>query len=243
MTLRSTDPNNPAVVSETYIIAIDADAVTFSEGEDANCVLAGFTIAFSNNGVYCSGASPTIKNCNIVGNVSAGMKLDMGGNPTVSNCIIAANSGSGLEMFMFAAGRKVLINSPTIVNCTIADNSKIGISEGKPTALNSIIYGNGVQITGSSAVVKYSNVQGGFSGEGNIDADPFFADPDNSDYHLKSQVGRWNPVSQSWVTDEINSPCIDAGDPRTPLGSEPLNNGGIINMGAYGGTSQASKSP
>ena len=240
---RSTDPNDSAVVSETFIIAIDQDAVTFSEREDANCVLAGFTIAFSNNGVYCSGASPTIVNCNIVGNVSAGMKLDMGASPTVSNCIIAENDGSGLEMFMFAAGRYVFINCPTIVNCTIAGNSNIGISEGKPTVHNSIIYGNGVQITGSSAVVKYSNVQGGFNGQGNIDIDPFFADPDNSDYHLKSQAGRWNPVSQSWVTDEVNSPCIDAGDPSTPPGQEPLNNGGVINMGAYGGTSQASKSP
>ena len=98
--LRSSDPNNPSVVSETYIIVVDADAVTFSNGEDANCVLAGFTIAFSNNGVYCSGASPTIVNCNIVGNVSAGIKLDMGGSPIVSNCIIAEN-GTGLEMFMF----------------------------------------------------------------------------------------------------------------------------------------------
>ncbi len=243
LTLRSTDPNDPAVVSETFIIAIGGDAVTFSGGEDANCVLAGFTIADSSNGVYCSAASPTIMNCNIVDNINAGMKLYMASNPTVSNCIIAENGGSGLEMFIFAAGRKVLINSPTIVNCTIVNNSKIGISEGKPTVLNSIIYGNGVQIESSSAVVKYSNVQDGFSGEGNIDTDPFFAVPDNGDYHLKSQAGRWDPASQSWVIDEVNSPCIDAGDPSTPLGSEPLNNGGIINMGAYGGTSKASRSP
>ncbi|MHC4360988.1 MAG: right-handed parallel beta-helix repeat-containing protein, partial [Planctomycetota bacterium] len=46
-----------------------------------------------------------------------------------------------------------------------------------------------------------------------------------------------------WVTDDVTSPCIDAGDPATPLGDEPSPNGGIINMGAYGGTSQASKSP
>lgn len=242
LTLRSTDPNDPAVVSETIIIA-NGDVVTFSNGEDANCVLAGFTIADSNNGVYCSAASPTIVNCSIVGNVSAGMKLYIGSNPTVSNCIIAENGGSGIAMFIFTAGRKILFNSPTIVNCTIVGNSEIGISEGKPTVLNSIIYGNGVQIAGSSAVVKYSDVKGGFSGEGNIDADPFFADPDNGDYHLKSQAGRWDPASHSWVTDEVNSPCIDAGDPSTPLGSEPLNNGGVINMGAYGGTLEASKSP
>jgi len=239
--LRSTDPNDPSIVSETILIAY-GDVVTFSNGEDANCVLAGFTIADSDNGIYCSAASPTITNCYIVDNISAGMKLDMGGSPTVSNCIIAENGGSGLEMFKFVSGRWVLINSPTIVNCTIAGNSNIGISEGKPTILNSIIYGNGVQISDSSAIVTYSNVQGSFPGEGNIDADPFFADPDNGDYHLKSRTGRWDPASQSWITDEVNSPCIDAGDPSTPPGQEPLNNGGVINIGAYGGTSQASKS-
>jgi len=40
----------------------------------------------------------------------------------------------------------------------------------------------------------------------------------------------------------VTSPCIDAGDPNSPIGYEPFPNGGIINMGAYGGTAQASKS-
>lgn len=244
LTLRSTDPNDSAVVAAT-ILAGDGNnnLITFSNNEDANCVLAGFTITDANNGIYGLGSSPTITNCSIVGNVSAGIKLYMGSNPTVYNCIIAGNGGSGLAMFKFTAGRTILVNSPTIANCTIVGNSKIGISEGTPTVLNSIIYGNGVQMVGSSAAVKYSNVQGGWTGEGNIDADPLFADPDNGDYHLKSQAGRWNPDSQSWVIDEVTSPCIDAGNPGTPIGLEPLPNGDIINMGAYGGTSKASKSP
>jgi hypothetical protein len=37
------------------------------------------------------------------------------------------------------------------------------------------------------------------------------------------------------------SPCIDAGDPSWPLGDEPDPHGYFINMGAYGGTNQASK--
>ena len=62
------------------------------------------------------------------------------------------------------------------------------------------------------------------------------------DYHLKSQAGRWDPVSQSWMVDQVTSPCIDTGDPNNPIGYEPFPNGGIINMGAYGGTTEASKS-
>jgi parallel beta-helix repeat protein len=242
LTLRSTKPNNSSVVSETILIAF-GDVVTFSNSEDANCVLAGFTIADSDNGIYCSAASPTITNCSIVDNVGAGIKLDMGGSPTVTNCIISGNGSSGIAMFIFTAGRNILINSPTIVNCTIADNSEAGLSEGTPTVLNSIIYDNDIQITSSDAIVTYSNVQGGYPGNGNIDVEPFFADPAKGDYHFKSQAGRWDPASQSWTTDQVNSPCIDAGDPSTPLGLEPSNNGGIINMGAYGGTIEASKSP
>jgi hypothetical protein len=72
--------------------------------------------------------------------------------------------------------------------------------------------------------------------------DPCFADAESGDYHLKSQAGRWNPDSKSWVLDNVTSPGIDAGDPTNPVGPEPFPNGGRINMGAYGGTVEASKS-
>ena len=107
--------------------------------------------------------------------------------------------------------------------------------------------------------VAYSNVQDGWPGVGNIDADPCFADPGywdsngtpedanddfwvDGDYHLKSQGGRWDPNDAGWTTDEVTSPCIDAGDPMSPTGTEPFPNGGVVNMGAYGGTAEASKS-
>ena len=242
--VRSTDPNNSAIVAATILTGDGKNnPVTFSNIEDASCVLAGFTITDANNGIYCSGASPTIASCNIVGNVGYGMKLYMGSNPTISNCIIAGNGGSGIAMLIFKSGRTTLYNSPTIVNCTIVDNSEIGISEGTPTILNSIIHSNGVQITGSSTIVQYSNVQGSFPGEGNSDVDPVFANPENGDYHLKSQAGRWDSITQSWIQDDTTSPCIDTGDPTGLIGLEPLPNGGRINMGAYGGTAEASKSP
>jgi hypothetical protein len=65
----------------------------------------------------------------------------------------------------------------------------------------------------------------------------------DGDYHLKSQAGRWDPNSESWVIDDVTSPCIDAGDPLTPVMYEPHPRGCFINMGAYGGTEKASKSP
>ncbi len=49
--------------------------------------------------------------------------------------------------------------------------------------------------------------------------------------------------TQGWTTDDVTSPCIDAGDPFDDYSQEPLPNGSRINMGAEGNTSQASKSP
>jgi hypothetical protein len=112
-------------------------------------------------------------------------------------------------------------------------------------------------------VVTYSDIEGTWPGDGNIDADPLFAyagywadgadpnllatepnDPNaiwmGGDYHVMSVRGRWDPVLATWVKDSSLSPCIDAGDPNSAWENEPEPNGGRINMGAYGGTSQAS---
>jgi hypothetical protein len=106
--------------------------------------------------------------------------------------------------------------------------------------------------------VSYSCIQGGYAGTSNIDNDPLFVriasweegdpnDPNDDiwipgDYHLKSQAGRYDPNSAAWVLDDVTSPCIDAGDPNSDIGSEPNPHGGRVNMGAYGRTHQASKS-
>ena len=63
------------------------------------------------------------------------------------------------------------------------------------------------------------------------------------DYHLKSQAGRWDANSSQWVADTITSPCIDAGNPGCPPAFEPSPNGNRINMGVFGGSATASKSP
>lgn len=74
------------------------------------------------------------------------------------------------------------------------------------------------------------------------DADPLFADTANGDCHLKSQAGRWDPQMQSWIQDDVTSPCIDAGDPNSDWSAELSHHGERINLGVYGGTSHASKS-
>ncbi|MCP4593333.1 MAG: hypothetical protein GY842_21570 [bacterium] len=85
-------------------------------------------------------------------------------------------------------------------------------------------------------------LEGVFQSNHNISDDPLLVIADDGDCHLKSQAGRWDPNSASWVQDDVTSPCVDAGDPNSPIGYEPFPNGGVINIGAYGGTVEASKS-
>jgi hypothetical protein len=136
--------------------------------------------------------------------------------------------------------------SATIEDNTICYNSTLnggaGINECAASVSNCIVWENMPDQVRETSAVRYSDVQGGWPGVGNIDVDPCFADPCNGDCHLKSQAGRWDPNTQSWVTDANTGLCIDAGDPNSPIGPEPFPNGGRINMGAYGGTTEASKS-
>jgi len=266
LTVSSTNPDDPAVVAAT-IINGDGRAVSFASGETADCVLSGFTITGAGRGVYGTNNSvPKIDKCTITDNIGSGIELYKGGNPTLNRCTIIANGGSGIQMRPLKAGRYTYYNNPvlnncivadnkgygllkgvlTITNCTIAGNLKSGIQDSVLTMTNSIVYFNadgGAQIANITGTVTYSNIQGSYPGDGNIDADPRFADSAGSDYHLQSRAGRWQPDSEAWITDDVTSPCIDAGDPAGPIGLEPEPNGGIINIGAYGGTAQASKTP
>jgi predicted outer membrane repeat protein len=174
-------------------------------------------------------------------------------NLTMTNCIFSGNSADW--------GGGVWCMSPIVTNCTFSRNSAdrygggINSWDGTPTVTNCIFWNNRVDshkdesaqiyTERGTPLVSYSCIQGwtgNWDGTGNIGNDPCFADPNTGDYHLKSQAGRWDVNEGRWTKDEVTSPCIDAGDPASPIGLEPFPNGGIINMGAYGGTAEASKS-
>ncbi|NLH18112.1 MAG: hypothetical protein GX455_16170 [Phycisphaerae bacterium] len=63
--------------------------------------------------------------------------------------------------------------------------------------------------------------------------------------------GYFEPITRQWIlddgdnydpADDENSPCIDAGDPTVEV-TEYNCNGSRVNLGAYGNTDQASRSP
>ncbi len=207
---------------------------------------------------------------------------------TVTHCLFAGNYASSKGGAFYSDRTDLTIRNVTFIGnqaeagATIGWDDKAGESVCSVTLENSIVRDGRESISSSrpapatrsraleavatvmNVTVRYSDVQGGWAGEGNIDVDPYFAAPGywadaydparpatpdyskalwiDGDYHLKSQAGRWDPTGQSWVLDEVTSPCIDAGDPNSPVGDEPQPNGGRINMGAYGGTVEASMS-
>jgi len=193
------------------------------------------------------GASLTVRNCLIAGNTAVyeggGVGADTFDMLTFEACTFAHNAaelGGGLFCY---EGDFVLRNCILWGNsAAIGPEIMIFDCHCAPPCTTLNIYYCDLQ-GGREGVHGYNCFEYGiFFREGNIDADPWFADPNKGDYHLRSQAGRYDPNEGRWKIDEVTSPCIDAGDPMTPIGLEPFANGGRINMGAYGGTGEASKS-
>jgi hypothetical protein len=123
------------------------------------------------------------------------------------------------------------------LNSIIAYNSAAGMQSVWSEYNN--LYANGGGHAGPKFVRHEMNEPPNFADKGYWDADGIWH---QGDYHLTSTVGRWDPVAKAWAQDLIDSPSIDEGDPNTPVGDEPSPNSGRVNLGAYGGTAEASKS-
>jgi predicted outer membrane repeat protein len=216
-----------------------------------------------------AGAGGRIVNCRFVANAATtageygGAIFSYYDRSVISNCCFLGNRsglGGGIGIYDTA--------SNYIVNCTFASNTATSTGGGLYTRStsaqamdNCILWANASpsgpnfyrRTPSGSVTFRFADVQGcggsgagwnaafGTDGGGNIDADPLFADLPKWDAHEKSLIGRWTPGG-IWVQDAQHSPCIDAGNDAFPVGKEPSPNGGRINMGAYGGTAQASKS-
>jgi predicted outer membrane repeat protein len=206
-------------------------------------------------GLYSSddkAASFTIRNSTIAGNSAAyGSAVHSTESyPVITGCVITRNSSNDRR---YGRGGAAIVSikddaGSIISNCTVVGNFPSGFGGMRESHVitNSILYHNGdderhpTQVEG--ATIKYSNVQGGYGGEGNIDADPCFID---------LGTGYWDPngtpkdrSDDFWVWTEGDyhllptSPCIDGGDngyflSATDLDGDPRIMGRKIDMGAY----------
>jgi parallel beta-helix repeat protein len=231
-------------ISSTIIDGSDsASVVTFDSGEDGTARIIGFTIqnGWDNHGggIYCSDSDPAISN-NIISensvNSFGGGILFLNSSSIFSNNLVVDNSANQ------GGGICCMGSNPTIINNVVTGN--VGNLSGggiystinsAPIMANSIFWGDsasfGFEIDHDNTSVpeiNYCDVQGGWTGIGNIDIDPFFRDPSNRDFHLTSLT----------CGDSVDSPCIDIGHPDladTLLDCSWGLGGSRSDMGAYGG--------
>jgi hypothetical protein len=250
--LTGTAPDDPAGTAYPVLEgAGKGPIVSFRSGESPACTLIGFVLTggrgSSAGALYCAKSDPTISHCLIVGN--------------------RASDPNGAAAY-FVYSRAVLTNCTIADNYAGPQGAGITLRHSDVVLANCIVWGNDAQdvlVLGTSRPsLRYCDVPGSWPEAGNLDSDPLFArrgywasasdpkvvlSPEDAgavwvmgDYHLQAQAGRWSSDTRTWVPDQLSSPCLDAGDPAGPVGSEPQPNGGRINLGLYGGTSDASKS-
>ena len=239
-------------------------ALSFCKGKISRNLIADNYASRKGGGCYeCTG---DITGNRIIGNTSeiAGGAMSNCRGKIMNNIIAGNRSANGGGLFSCYQ-----IYNNTIVSNTAKENGG-ALSQCPGDLINNIIAFNSAATVGgvygasiSSYNVFWSNEAGNFggggtSGPGDIIAEPrIFSNgyrddndtPDESDdfwvdgdYHVTSKAGRWNHNDQSWIVDSIDSPCIDAGDPNSDWTAELWPHGKRINIGAFGGTVQASMS-
>ena len=166
-----------------------------------NCTFVTNSAGYYGGAIHVAYGSPVIKNCIISSNTAqregAGISV-FAATPIIQDCVIRHNTATERGGGIFNSSGSA---HSTIQNCTIIHNHA-GESQGKDVyndlgstdITNSIVWGNSQNSLYRNISVSYSNVEGGYSGVGNIDVDPLF---ETDGYHLT-----------------YASCCIDAGDPN-----------------------------
>jgi len=196
----------------------------------------------------------------VADNPAGGLYID-GGAPLIIDCVFHRNLGSPIFAYYstlnvvnclffdndgyVAGGIDLLGGSPEVANCTFVGNhaayggGAIYAEAGASATVTGCVAWqntpNQFQSSGAALNVTYSLVQGGYAGEGNIDEDPRFIDPDADDFHIMPDSPCIDAGSNFALPDDVftdldgNLRFID--DPLTDdtgLGDPP-----IVDMGAY----------
>ena len=192
------------------------------------CTVSGNAARNAGGGIYCNASNPTITGSTISANRAnsqGGGIYCLSASPELTNCLITEN-GAGLGAGIYSAALSV----PELTHCLFNGNTAtdrggaVYCNQSSPTIINSILWGDSpdeIYEEGfASPHVHYSDIQGDYPGEGNIDADPMFLGEE--DYRLQA-----------------SSLCLDHGAnhaPKLPLTDKDGNAriiNGVADMGAF----------
>jgi predicted outer membrane repeat protein len=177
-----------------------------------NCSFIGNKAKYLGGAILASNSRSTLTSCRLLDNYAAyGGAINVGeGSFTLANCILSGNTAHQRG----GALRNDSSSTLTMQNCTLWGNvARSGggaIWEDSATSMlsNCIVWENGAEpiVASPGTSVSYSNVQGGWPGDGenNIEADPLLLDPEGPDGVLGTNDDDFRLLS--------GSPCIDAGD-------------------------------
>lgn len=228
---RCTFANNTGFMGGGLAIALAAQATV------SDCVFVQNEISgdgSSGGGLFVAtlGAA-TIGGCEFLDNVAdvgGGFRYDGSAALYIENCAFARNEGR-----WYGGAGHAYISAPgssAFTNCTFFSNSSaasasgggLDLAGGGPGNLkNCIFWANTpdqISAQGTATQVSYSDIEGGYSGAHNVDANPLFVDPASDDFRLSSV-----------------SPCLNVGTstgaPDADIRGENRPQGGGVDIGAY----------
>jgi parallel beta-helix repeat protein len=215
-----------------------------------NCIFIGNSATNYGGGMFNNDSNTTITNCTFSGNLATdfggGMYDYNSSNPVVTSCTFSNNSAT------YGGGMFNNDSNTTITNCTFSGNLATDFGGGMynynisdPVVTNCILWGNtaptGPQIYNSSscsATVSFSDIQGGWAGNGNINADPLFIDPNGLDNIPGTEDDNLRLSPASSCIDTANNVAVPIGIETDPDGRDRFVDGDcnatvIVDMGAF----------
>jgi parallel beta-helix repeat protein len=180
-----------------------------------NSTVTGNWAYLAGGGIACwEVSSLTVSNCTIAGNtvdsdIGGGIYCWQSSTARITNCVIVRNGAyyGGGAIGCEESGSVIATNC-TLAGSTVAHGTGGALccrAGGSATIINCILWGDSPDEVDGPAVVTHSDIEGGLTGEGNIDADPLFVDPDGPDDDP-------NTFEDNDYRLSAGSPCIDAAD-------------------------------
>lgn len=198
-------------------------------------------------------AQATIVSSRFEDNFSQSTQPDYGGAIHVRGGAQLALANSVFNGNLAGSGSAISVSDETssvsITSCTFADNDDpsgqggtLWNLKGTVTVHNSIFWNGRMpaivnsDIAADPVTVGYSDVEGGYDGDGNIDSDPLFSDAEGGDYRLTNE----SPSKDAGDNSLLPTDALDLdgdGNISEPLpldiDGNPRVSGASVDMGAY----------